>query len=286
MAKDWRVVNEDCVAYMDAAVKPESVDLAFADPPFNIGFKYDAYDDKRATGEYVGWCLQWMNRVHRSLKPNGTFWLAIGDEYAAELKVTAKALGFHPRSWIIWYYSFGVNCKNNYSRSHTHLLYFVKDPKNFTFRADDPNNRVNSKRQIIYGDLRANPFGRLPDNTWTFFDSCWTFPRIAGTHTQRNDSGHGCQMPEQLLARIINTCSNEGDLVLDPFGGTGTTIAVAKKLGRSGITCELSEKHCVGIDERLAAISNDGAPIDGDGELIPVKQEHIKGQPDKIRPAL
>ncbi len=72
--------------------------------------------------------------MHRALKPNGTFWLAIGDEYAAELKVIVhREVGFHLRSWVIWYYTFGVNCTKKFSRSHAHLLYFVKDPKAFTF---------------------------------------------------------------------------------------------------------------------------------------------------------
>ncbi len=77
----------------------------------------------------------------------------------SELKMTC-------RSWVVWYYTFGVNCKANFSRSHTHLFYMVKDPKSFTFNADSPALRVPSARQLVYGDRRANPKGRLPDNTW------------------------------------------------------------------------------------------------------------------------
>ncbi|MEQ9071869.1 MAG: site-specific DNA-methyltransferase, partial [Gimesia chilikensis] len=136
----------------------------------------------------------------------------------------------------------GVNCKNKFSRSHAHLFHMVKDPKQFTFNADDPAIRVPSARQLVYGDKRANPKGRLPDDTWILRpqdipesfqadEDTWYFPRINGTFKERQ-GWHGCQMPEQLLGRIIRACSNPEEVVLDPFTGSGTTLAVAKKLNR------------------------------------------------------
>ena len=107
-------------------IQPGSVDLIFADPPFNIGYEYDVYDDRRSRDEYLDWSRSWMAGVSDALKPNGTFWLAIGDEYAAHLKVIAEDdVGFTCRSWVIWYYTFGVNCVRGFSRSHTHLFHFV-----------------------------------------------------------------------------------------------------------------------------------------------------------------
>ncbi|MBN1910548.1 MAG: site-specific DNA-methyltransferase, partial [Pirellulales bacterium] len=89
-----------------------SVDLAFADPPFNIGYDYDTYHDERDGNEYLEWCREWTGEVVRVLKADGTFWLAIGDEYAAELKVMLQdEHGLSCRSWVVWYYTFGVNCK-------------------------------------------------------------------------------------------------------------------------------------------------------------------------------
>ncbi|MCA9266780.1 MAG: site-specific DNA-methyltransferase, partial [Planctomycetales bacterium] len=143
-----------------------SVNLVFADPPFNIGYKYDVYDDCRAAEDYLSWSKDWMQAVWRVLRDDGTFWLAIGDDFAAELKVAAQEIGFHARSWVIWYYTFGVNCKNKFTRSHTHLFYFVRDVRKFTFLADDPANRIPSARQLVYNDRRANSKGRLPDDTW------------------------------------------------------------------------------------------------------------------------
>lgn len=252
----------DCVKGMEKL--PEgSVDLAFADPPFNIGYEYDEYDDRKAAEHYLDWCRSWGKALAHALKPDGTFWLAIGDDYAAELKlIFQNELGMTCRSWVIWYYTFGVNCTKKFSRSHTHLFHFVRDAKRFTF--NDAAIRVPSARQLVYADARAHARGRLPDDTWILRpqdlpegfksdEDTWYFPRVCGTFKERA-GWHGCQMPEQLLGRIIKVCSNEGERVLDPFGGSGTTLAVAKKLGRACVGFELSKKYARAIQARLEAI--------------------------------
>ncbi|QDU41429.1 DNA adenine methyltransferase YhdJ [Maioricimonas rarisocia] len=267
-----QIRQEDCIAGM-RTLPDGCVDLAFADPPFNIGYEYDVYDDRRKAEEYLDWSQEWLSEVVRVLKADGTFWLAIGDEFAAELKVLMqRELGLHCRSWVIWYYTFGVNCKTKFSRSHAHLLYMVKDPETFTFNADDPKVRVPSARQLVYADKRANPKGRLPDDTWILrpqdipesFQSeedTWYFPRVNGTFKERK-GWHGCQMPERLLERIILACSNEGETVLDPFTGSGTTLAVARKLDRRYLGFELSEQYAERALERLKSVQP-GQPMDG-----------------------
>ena len=258
-----KIHHGDCVDGLKK-VPSGAIDLAFADPPFNIGYEYDEYDDRLEDEHYLDWSKQWMSEVHRVLKDDGTFWLAIGDEYAAELKVAAQKIGFHCRSWVIWYYTFGVNCKKKFTRSHAHLFHFVKD-KNFTFNHDDLDLRVPSARRLIYNDKRANPNGRMPDDTWILrpqelvngFDpdeDTWHFPRVAGTFKERAGF-HGCQMPEQLLGRIIRACSREDEVVIDPFSGSSTTLAVAKKLGRKHFGFELSKDYVRLGSERLDAIS-------------------------------
>jgi site-specific DNA-methyltransferase (adenine-specific) len=238
------------------------VDLVFADPPFNIGYDYDIYDDQQEAEDYLSWCIKWGREIHRVLKPNGTFWLAIGDDFAAELKLAFQEMGFRCRSWVVWYYTFGVNCTKKFSRSHTHLFHFVKNPKGFTFDANEI--KVPSARQVVYADSRAKDGGRLPDDTWflrpqdmkgsfTPEEDVWFFPRVCGTFKERA-GWHGCQMPEQLLGRIIRVSSKKDDVVLDPFAGSGTTLAVAKKLGRHWIGFELSKKYAAKVEERLASI--------------------------------
>jgi len=267
------VYHGDCIEQL-ADLKPGSIDLVFADPPFNIGYDYDVYHDQRHDDDYLEWSRQWMAGVAAALKPTGTFWLAIGDEYAAELKLIAQNdLGFVSRSWVIWYYTFGINCKYGFSRSHTHLFHFVKDLNDFTFNADNPRVRVPSARQLVYADSRADPDGRLPDNTWILRPQdappggfapdhdTWYFPRVAGTFKER-EGFHGCQMPEQLMGRIIRCCSNPMEIVLDPFAGSGTTLAVAKKLGRRWIGFELSKDYVKRIKSRLKD-ARSGDPLNG-----------------------
>jgi len=300
----------DCVEGMNQ-LPAGCADLVFADPPFNIGYDYDVYEDSQEHQQYIDWSAQWISAVWRVLKANGTFWLAIGDDYAAELKLESQKVGFHCRSWVIWYYTFGVNCTRKFTRSHTHLFHFVKDRDDFTFRDEDLDNRIPSARELVYNDKRANPKGRLPDDTWSIppagligelvsdDDSSWTprslappaddgrtytlrpqdleqsfspaentwyFPRVAGTFKERAGF-HGCQMPEQLLGRIVRTCSNPGELVLDPFSGSATTLAVAKKLGRRFIGFDLSQDYVQYGLERLDAIRM-GDRLDGSPEPL------------------
>ena len=287
MALEQNVIHQgDCVQLLQQ-LDPGSIDLVFADPPFNIGYEYDVYDDVKASEDYLSWCRSWIEGIYRALKANGTFWLAIGDEYAAELKIEAQRAGFHCRSWVIWYYTFGVNCVNGFSRSHTHLFHFVKDKSNFTFNRLNPQIRIKSARQLVYADNRANPNGRLPDNTWIIrpqdaplsfspAHDTWYFARVAGTFKER-EGFHGCQMPEQLLARIIRASSLPCDTVLDPFGGSGTTMCVAKKLGRRWIGFELSSEYVKYIKDRIDK-TDVGEKIDGPEDPIESAPSTFQGK--------
>ena len=175
------------------------------------------------------------------LKKTGSIYIAIGDEFAAEINLLLKKTGFHFRNWLIWYYTFGQNQRKKFNRSHTHILYFTKDKDNFIFNSTEI--RIPSARQQIYHDKRAHPLGKVPDDVWEFARVCGSFKERLGDHP--------CQMPELLLERIIKTSSNIGDIVLDPFGGTGTTVAVAKKLKRNYITMEISKSYIDVIRKRL-----------------------------------
>ena len=253
-----QVLTGDCLRHL-AELPPASVDLAFADPPFNIGYEYDVYNDRQDRKAYLAWSERWLAAVQRVLKPDGSFYVAIGDEYVAELKVRLDDLGLTMRNWIVWHYTFGVNCKRKFNRSHAHILYYVMDPKRFTF--NDAAVRVPSARQTTYADRRANPAGKLPDDTWVLRpqedprcfppeSDTWYVARVCGTFKERTN--HPCQMPEAVLERIIAVSSNPGDLVLDPFAGSGTTLAAAKRLGRRYLGIELSAEYAERVRERLA----------------------------------
>ncbi len=260
------IVQGDCIRWMNKQPEPFA-DLIFADPPFNIGYKYDVYEDKKVYGDYYKWTERWMAACVKVLKESGSFWVAIGDEYAAEVRMIGRKLGLNLRNWVIWYYTFGQNAKAKFARSHAHLFYFTKNPLDFVFNADAV--RVMSDRQKEYNDKRANPLGRVPFDVWH------EFPRVCGTFGTR-EGWHPCQMPEMLLARIIRACTNRGDLVYDPFAGSGTTLVAAKKHGRRFAGSELSRDYVQGIEQRLDQVREAGAASEEqDGGWPPVHVEEL-----------
>ncbi len=264
----------DCIELM-RSWPTGSVDLVFADPPYNIGYEYDQYDDKRTRDDYVAWTADWIDAAVGVLKPTGSLYILIGDEYAADVRMHLRAheragrLVF--RNWIIWHYTFGQNCKLKFNRSHAHLFYAVGSvavgrgdiTKNPPFAFNRDAIAVPSARQTTYGDRRANPKGKLPDDTWylrpqetpadDYFQAesdTWYVSRLCGTFKERV-GWHPCQLPEALLERVIKVSSREGDLVLDPFAGSGTTLAVANRLGRRWLGCELSDDYAAKATQRI-----------------------------------
>jgi site-specific DNA-methyltransferase (adenine-specific) len=238
------VIVGDCRTIM-RSFPTMSYDLVFADPPFGIGYEYDMHDDRMSTAEYHNFTLHWLSSVRRILKPTGSLFVAIGDDYVAHTKTLIDTLGLTLRNWIIWHYTFGVNCRRKFARSHTHILYYSVDPKKFTFNAGAV--KIPSARQAKYNDKRAASGGKIPDDVWT------EFPRVCGTFKERGK--HPCQMPQALLERIVRVASNPGDIVLDPFAGSGTTLAAAKKLGRNYCGIELSAAYAAEIEKRLASVN-------------------------------
>lgn len=236
-----KIICGDCVKVLNDISEPFA-DLIFADPPFNIGYKYDKYDDNIKKEKYIEWTRQWITACKKVLKPAGSFYIAIGDDYAANVKIIADDLGLFLRNWIIWHYNFGQQTKQKFARSHTHIFYFVNDNKNYTF--NDNAVRIPSDRQLIYSDRRAHSKGRIPDDVWT------EFSRVCGTFKERQ-GWHPCQMPEFLLQRIISVSTNPGDCVLDPFSGSGTTAAAAYRLGRNFVGIEISKKYVKQSENRL-----------------------------------
>jgi len=237
-----KIICGDCIKVMNT-MPEKSVDLIFADPPYNIGLKYDNHKDNMPYEEYVNWTEKWITACLRVLKDSGSIYIAIGDEYAAEVVSILKKKGLFMRNWIIWHYTFGQNQRKKFSRAHTHIIYFTKDSTNFTFNSDDI--RVKSVRQKI-GDKRANPKGKIPDDVWKI-------SRVAGTFKERVKN-FPCQMPLALLERVIKASSNAGDIVLDPFIGSGTTAVASKKLGRKYIGIDISPNYVKNVENRLKSM--------------------------------
>jgi site-specific DNA-methyltransferase (adenine-specific) len=279
----------DCIEIMNAW-PADSVDLVFADPPYNIGYQYDQYQDKRDDEQYIQWTCNWIDGCAHLLKPSGSLYILIGDEYAAEVRLHLKALERQGRllfrNWIVWHYTFGQNCKAKFNRSHAHLFYCVGSAGFEKWSVTSPPftfNRaaiaVPSARQTTYGDRRANPTGKLPDDTWYLrpqdvdkegiarflqpHEDTWYLSRLCGTFKERQ-GWHPCQLPEALLERIVQVSSNEHDVVFDPFVGSGTTLAVAGRLKRRWIGCELSDDYADKATRRIRHCEQTGRPLTSD----------------------
>lgn len=282
----WRVLCGD-FREQGCHVADESADLVIVDPPYNIGYEgYDTYDDSPDEEKFLDLLGCLFAEVWRVLKPNGTFWLVIGDEQVAQARLMASRRtllsrawgcgseedGFHLRSWVVQYFTFGVSLPNNFARSHVHMLYFTKHKKKFTFNADSQDLRVPSARQLVYNDKRANPKGKLPDNTWILsplelpaafsdFEDTWMASRVCGTFKERADRGkYGekkgtPQMPLKIVERMVLATSNPGDLVVDFMVGTGTTGVAAVSLGRKFFGCDISAVCCEMSRDRLRSIA-------------------------------
>lgn len=227
-----KIITGDCLDVL-GKLSSGCADLIVADPPYNIGYKYDHYHDSQKHEDYCAWSKKWMLACKRVLSAKGAIYVAIGDDYAAELRIISREIGLTLRNWIVWHYTFGQNTKKKFARSHIHIFYFVADGKKFTF--NDDSIRVLSDRQKQYADARANPAGKIPDDTWVIF------PRVCGTFSERADGPN--QLPEALVARIVRASSNPGDLVVDPFCGAGTTATVAAQLGRRYLSMDISAEY-------------------------------------------
>jgi DNA modification methylase/ParB-like chromosome segregation protein Spo0J len=243
----WEVVTGDAVAVLG---RPggEPARLIFADPPYNIGFDYgEGHDDALPADQYLKWCRRWADACARRLTPDGSLWVLINDEWADELGCMLRRAGLHRRAWIKWYESFGVNCANNFNRCSRHLFYMVKDPRRFVFNADAVTRP--SDRQAKYGDKRADPGGKLWDDVWGLNPP---IPRLVGTAAERIPDVP-TQLPLQLLTAVVGCASGPGDLVIDPFSGSGSTGEAAIRLGRRFLGIDRSETYSNLARMRLTA---------------------------------
>ena len=246
----WEIRHGDCLALLPTLTEPSR--LIFADPPYNIGIDYgegkaaDRLDD----AAYLAWVKKWLAACRDILTPDGSLWVLIGDEYAAEYAVTLKRLGLTIRSWLKWWEAFGVNCAHNFNRCSRHLFYCVRDAKHFVFHEEAVTRP--SDRQAKYNDKRANPSGKLYDNVWGINPP---IPRLTGTCKERLPD-FPTQLPLALLEPIVLCASDPGDLVVDPFSGSGTTGVAAIRNDRRYFGIEKSQKFTDLAHLRLEGVSH------------------------------
>lgn len=212
----------------------QCIDLIVADPPYNLGKDYGNNHDLKAWNEYETFTRTWLKEAVRILKPTGSIYVFMGVRFISKLFLIMESefeLNFN--GWITWHYTQGMGRKTGFSPRHEDILYFTKS-ENYTF--DLEAVRIPQK----YYRERNNMAGANPGDVWEFSHVHYSNP-------EREQ--HPTQKPEVILERIIKASSREGELVLDPFVGSGTTCRVAKALKRHWIGIDINPDY-IAISQR------------------------------------
>lgn len=252
--KYGKLYNYDTIKFMKQ-LDSNSVDLIFADPPYNI--KKAEWDTFSSQKKYVDWSMEWITEAHRILRKNGSLYVCGFSEILADIKWAASPL-FKGCKWLVWFYRNKANLGNDWGRSHESILHFRKS-KDMIFHIDQariPYNEHTLKypkrpqaktSQYANGNKKnyvwePNPLGAKPKDVLEI-------PTISNGSWERYS--HPTQKPVELLRKIILSSSNQDSLIFDPFGGSGTTYAVAEAYHRKWMGTELQPEYCKLIQKRL-----------------------------------
>lgn len=246
----------DCVPWLES-LESESVDLIFADPPYNIN-KAD-WDSFESQEHYIEWSMRWLRPAARALKPSGSLYVCGFSEILADLKHPASRL-FKGCKWLVWHYRNKANLGSDWGRSHESIIHFRKSDR-FRLNVDDvripygnhtlkyPSHPQAESSQYGKGkgrvDWTPNPLGAKPRDVLEIPTTC---------NGMGEKTPHPTQKPEELLRRLVLGASNEGDLVIDPFSGSGTTVVVAEQLGRKWMGCDSSAEYNRWAVSRIEAV--------------------------------
>ena len=216
----------------------KSIRLLVTDPPYNLNKNYSVFHDNLKFDEYINFSRQWLREAVRVLTDDGSIYIFMGMRYISYLYVILEQeLKLNFNSWITWFYTQGVGKTKGFSPRHDDILYFTKHPKNFIFNLDDI--RIPQKFYRAVNNMR----GANPGNVWQF----------SHTHyCNKNRQNHPTQKPEGLFERIVLASSNEGDTVLDPFVGSGTTLRVCQQLKRNCIGIDINSDYIKMSENRLS----------------------------------
>lgn len=242
-------------------LEDESIDLIIADPPYNLGKDYGNNHDLKGFSEYIEFTKKWLTETKRVLKPSGSIYVFMGVRFISYLyDVLDRELQLYFNSWIVWHYTQGLGKTKGFSPRHEDILVFNKS-KNYCFNLDEV--RVPQK---FYRE-RNNMRGANPGDVWQFSHVHYSNP---------NRQNHPTQKPEGIIERIILASSNQGDIVLDPFSGSGTTLRVCQQLKRHGIGFELNPDYVASTEKRLSEPFTGFDSVDPRMERVPNDLRNIE----------
>jgi site-specific DNA-methyltransferase (adenine-specific) len=219
------------------SINSSTIDVIIADPPYNLNKDYGNKSDSRSFDDYIQFTKEWTKQAYRVLKPTGTIYIFMGFRFISYLyQILEQECNFNFNNWICWYYTQGIGKTKGFSPRHDDILMFTKSDK-FTFNLD--NVRIPQKFYRSINNMRgANP------------GDVWEFSHVH--YCQENRQNHPTQKPEGLIERMVLASSNEGDMILDPFSGSGTTLRVCQQLVRNCIGFELNSEYVEMTKKRLA----------------------------------
>lgn len=243
-------------------IPSETVDVAFADPPFNLMKNYNGYRDDKRESDYLGWCKRWLVEYERVLKPGGALFLLNLPKWSALLAdFLSRSASLYFQNWIVW--NSLPEPKGALMPAHYGLLYFTKGESAARFNYCSMENGWEPFDEAVFPPDRSDVCQRsrcvrkrrASGKTWRGeMTDIWY-----DIHRERQKDGraarlkaHPCQTPERLIDRIIRLATNPGDLVLDAFAGTGTTALVAGRLGRRFIAIEQNDEYLQVAERRLS----------------------------------
>ena len=250
----------DCVEVMES-MPEKSVNTIVTSPPYNLNKCYGEYNDNCSFSEWEKLIDSVAKAAYRILTDDGSFLLNVSpvpDKKTKEIipldaiaYFVFKKHGYYLRNSIVWHFNNMQNCTNRLSGRWEAILWFVKDINNYQFNLDDiriPYITKNDKRLV-------GGVGRNPTDTWNFDlpeSDFWYFDRVNNmTKNKLGISEHPCVFPTTMIERIIKMTTKEGEVVLDPFLGSGTTLVAANNLKRVGLGIELDDKFSHIIEKRV-----------------------------------
>lgn len=250
------IYNMDCLIGINLLKENYiTIDATITSPPYNIGKEYE---DVLPVSDFVKWITDIINTLYDITKSNGCFLLNVG---YLEVPNKGKAVPISYLLWdkikfylnqeIIWNYGAGVASKNYLSPRNEKILWYVKDKKNYTFNIDDIRDPdVKYPHQKKNGKLRCNTLGKNPSDVWQIAKVTSGTNRSSDERTE-----HPAQFPVDLITRMVLGFTNQSDLVLDPFMGSGTTSEVCMRNNRKSIGFEIREDYCKTIVNRLENVT-------------------------------
>ena len=247
-----KLFNED-VATFFKTIETLSVQLIFADPPYNI--KKAEWDTFESQKEYVDWSMEWIKEAHRVLTPDGSLYICGFSEILADLKWAASSL-FKGCKWLVWYYRNKANLTNDWGRSHESLLHFRKSNK-IIFNVDEVRIPYNAHtlKYPKHPQAKTSQYGNGKSYEWTPHPKgakpkdVFEIPTLTNNSWEREK--HPTQKPIELVRKCVLASSNYDSLIVDPFGGSGTTYAVAEAFKRRWLGTETNLEYCKIIKRRL-----------------------------------